>query len=311
MKSPALGIAIVILLLVIVGGLYWMYTSQLSTSAPTSPSATTITPTTPQKEVTYSCQKGSMVAGYSASSVHLVLSDGRIFNLPQVTSGSGIRYELNAGTPQDMVFTSEGSNAFFTEDGKSTYTDCVAGTDTSTAASGNVMMRSFTDEGKTFTFTYPNAFTVSGGGTGYTQDWMLNATTEGLLLAKVTVPQSYLPKTNFVGATLTVGTSSDTSAVAQCLAAPQNGGPTAAAKTVVTVHGVQYTQYVTTDAGAGQMYYTTSYRTVRHDQCYAIEYTIHSSNIDNYPSTSGITVFDQATIQNALQNIIQSFTFLS
>jgi len=299
--SPTLAIIIVILVLVIAGALYWAFTPRVQ--APTT--TATSTPSAAQNVVTSACDAGKdITAAYSSNSVHLSLSDGRMFTLPQTVSGSGIRYEQGAGTPQNIVFSSEGSNAFLTENGTMTYTNCVAGTNTG----GTSGMKSYTDAGHTFTFTYPNTFTLSGGGVGYSQDWMLNSSASGLLLVKLTLPGPFEPKTNFGDATLTVGTSSDPGAVAQCLSVPVNGPPVQ--KSVVTINGTTYTKYVYSDAAAGNLYQTTSYRTVYNGQCYAVEYTIHSSNIGNYPPNSGITAFDQAKVQNALESVVESFKFL-
>ncbi len=82
-------------------------------------------------------------------------------------------------------------------------------------------------------------------------------------------------------------------------------------KAEASINGVTYTKLESSGAGAGNLYETTSYRTVHNGQCYAIEYTIHSSNIANYPTESGITAFDKAKVQNALESIVQSLSFSS
>ncbi len=167
----------------------------------------------------------------------------------------------------------------------------------------------YTDPNHVFSFSYPSIFTLSGGTMGYTQEWMNNATTTGLALVKVVVPQSFELNTNFSDARFTVGTSSHPDAVRSCLAAPASGSPIQ--KTQVSIHGVVYTKYTTMDAAAGNRYETTSYRTVHAGQCYAIEYTIHYGNIQNYPTDSGITEFNKTKVQNALETIVQSFSFSS
>jgi hypothetical protein len=79
----------------------------------------------------------------------------------------------------------------------------------------------------------------------------------------------------------------------------------------VTINGVTYERVVTSDAGAGNLYLTTSYRTVRNNQCYAIEYTIHSSQLGNYPPSMGITAFDQNKVTAVFEGMVQSFKFIS
>ncbi len=81
-------------------------------------------------------------------------------------------------------------------------------------------------------------------------------------------------------------------------------------KSTATVNGIKYTIFVSTDAGAGNRYETTSYRTVQHGQCYAIEYTIHYAVLENFDPSSGVTGFDQKKVHDALDGIVQSLQFL-
>lgn len=188
-----------------------------------------------------------------------------------------------------------------------TATSTVSST-TQTATTSSSTTTTYTDPGKTFSFTYPTQFNLSGGGGVYSQDWMVNSSANGMLLVKVTIPQSFEPKTNFVDANFTVGVSAHPDAVASCLTAPKSGGQVQ--KSLVTINGVAYTKYVSTGAAAGNLYETTSYRTLHGGQCYALEYTIHSGNIQNYPA-GAVAAFDHAKIQNVLEGIVQSFTFRS
>jgi len=250
----------------------------------------------------YLCRDGKSIdASYTAKNVTLTLSDTRAFVLPQVMSGSGTRYESGP-----TVFVTKGDNAFLEESGTQTYVDCVAnGSPTTTATNG---MKQFTDSGGTFTFMYPSTVSVTGGGIGYSQDWMLNATTSGLVLAKALLDGSFQPHTNFGDAKLTVGTSADPSAVATCLTYNPSGGP-ATASTKQTINGTTYTVMHANDAAAGNRYDTTSYRTVRNNQCYVIEYTIHYGNIQNYDASSGVKEFNEAAISKVMDGIVQSFRF--
>ena len=304
--TPLIAIGIIIVLLIIAGAVYFLMVPKAS-----APTTTATSTASSQNVVSYSCDTGTIQAAFeipaqttATGSVSLMLSDGRSMTLPQTISGSGIRYETGANTPQDIVFASEGDNAFLSENGKTTYNNCVVNGSTGDASG----TQTFTDQGKTFSFSYPSIFKISGGGVGYSTDWMQNATTSGLLLVKATLPSSFEPKTNFANATLTVGTSADPTAISECLtyAAGGNG----VKKSSVTINGVAYTKFLTSDAGAGNFYQTTSYRALRNSQCYAVEYTIHSSNIGNYSPDQGITAFDQAKVQNALESIVQSFKFL-
>jgi len=74
----------------------------------------------------FACAEGKSVhatfVNGAASSVRLVLSDGRKLSLPQARSGSGARYANGDGS---FVFWNKGKTAFIEEGGKTTYADCV------------------------------------------------------------------------------------------------------------------------------------------------------------------------------------------
>ncbi|MDR3547147.1 MAG: MliC family protein [Candidatus Pacebacteria bacterium] len=254
--------------------------------------------------VTYLCDNQRIIAAqFGSSSVTMALSDGRSFQMPQTMSGSGIRYEQGSGTAQDVTFVNEGDNAYLMENGSTTYDNCVVN---ATPTGTNGSSSSFTDQGKTFSFGYPTQFSVSGGGVGYTQNWMQNSTSSGLLLAQLSIPGTFQPNSNFGDAKLTVGTSPDPAAVANCLA-QTNGNR--ATSSIVTINGAQFTKIVYGDAAAGNRYDITSYRTVRNDQCYAVEYTIHYGNIQNY-TPGAVTEFNESAVQSVLEGVVQSFKFL-
>ena len=301
--------AIIALIIIVVGGYFAISKNLFNTSPTPSATSTVATSTSPViNAVSYSCEDGKSIgAAFTQTSVALSLSDGRSLNLPQTVSGSGIRYEMTATSTQaptstDIVFWSEGNNAFITENASSTYQDCLAGTVTKGQNSN-----SFTDASKTFSFSYPTDLSVTGAGVGYTQDWMTNATTSGMILAQVKIPKTYLPGTNFGDAKFTVGTSADASAVSTCLTYNPAGGR-ASTSTTVTLGGATFTVLHSSDAGAGNYYDTTSYRISRSSQCYAIEYTIHYSNFQNYPK-GAVKQFDEAALATKLDAIARSFAF--
>lgn len=290
---------IVILVLVVIVG-YSVVHKTPATTVPPIVTAPVVTAT-----ANYSCDNNTTIkASYASNSASVDLSDGRHLVLPQTVSADGARYQQGA-----VLLVTKGDQAFLQENGVTTYGNCLAGatvpTDSSQATNG---LKSFTDQGKTFTFSYPQEFTLAGGGIGYTESWKTNTDgTLGLILATVNVPQSYQPKTNFGDAKFTVGTSSDPKAVKACLTDTSGNG---VIKSAATINGVKYAVFDSTDAGAGNRYQTISYRTVQNSQCYAIEYTIHYAAIENYDPSSGITSFDQQKVHGVLDGIVQSFTFL-
>jgi membrane-bound inhibitor of C-type lysozyme len=291
MNKPSAVVGLIALILILGAVGVYSYTHTTKTVAPTVTST-----------ASYLCRDGKTVdAAFTASNVTLTLSDTRALILPIAVSASGMRYEN--GTE---VFVGKGSNAFLEEKGTQTYVDCVAaGSQSATNTSGE---KQFSDSAGTFVFMYPNTVTVSGGGIGYTQNWMENASSSGIVLAKAVLGKAFQPKTNFSEATLTVGTSADPSAVSTCLTYNPTGGP-ATAPVKQTINGTAYTVLHSSDAGAGNRYDTTSYRTLRNNQCYVIEYTIHSTNLGNYDPSQGIKAFDVAAVTNVLDGIVQSFRF--
>ncbi len=164
--------------------------------------------------------------------------------------------------------------------------------------------KTYTDQGGTFTFAFRSDFSVSTKAETGTA-WTAPASTAGIVLAKILVPASFEPGTNFGDATFTVGASTDPSAVATCLQSLAGGTGSA----VLSIGGTQFTKLEFQGAAAGNRYDTTSYRAVRNGQCYAVEYTIHYSVFENYPK-GAVKEFDEAKATMALDEIAKSFQFL-
>lgn len=258
--------------------------------------------------VTFYClQNRSMRASFSTSTVVLELSDGRSVTLPQQRMGSGIRYEATtttASSTEDFAFISKGDTAFLSEDGLQTYKQCIA----AHLGNGAPGYRTYSNQGKTFVFTFPDAFSVTGRdiGIGYSTNWAALATTSGMKLAEVLVSKNYLPGTNFNDATFSVGASANPSSIATCTHNPSGSRGSSA---VTVINGVSFTKLSFQDAAAGNRYDTTSYRTIRDNMCYAIEYTIHYGVFQNYPAGS-IRQFKESKLRDVLDQVVQSFHFL-
>ncbi len=157
-------------------------------------------------------------------------------------------------------------------------------------------------------FDYNAFFMTNKQETAPTTDWMLDATTKGVLLGTVVVPRGFMPNTNFSEAKLTVGRSSDPAAVKSCLV--PTGAGAGVEGTDAVISGFAFKKFVFGDAGAGNRYDTTSYKGIVNGDCYAVEYTIHSTAIGNYSPDQGITEFDKTKIVNEMENIINSMHFL-
>lgn len=286
---------VVIVLLVVVG---YSIAHKTPAEAPIIPVGTAPIVTS---MANFACDGGSSIAAsFSDQSVALKLSDGRSLALPQILAADGAQYQLGS-----ILFINKGDQAFLKEGDNTTYNNCINGSQGTTVDGRKV----FSDNGKLFTFTYPQSFILSGGGIGYTEDWKTNVDdkTLGLVLATVTTPENYQPKTNFGDAKFHVGTSSDPKAIKNCFI--DNSG-IGVIKASTTVNGIKYTKFISTDAGAGNRYQTTSYRTMQDGQCFALEYTVHYAALENFDPSSGIKGFDQTKVQTDFDSIIQSFTFL-
>jgi hypothetical protein len=161
-----------------------------------------------------------------------------------------------------------------------------------------------------FSIAYPIDFSIDQNySVTPSTDWRLGANSNpGNLYFTITVPSAFEPQTNFADAKLTVGASANNKAVADCLVADPSGGPPSATSTT-TINGIQFTVFKSSDAGAGNYYETTSYRTVYSGQCYAIEYTVHSSQIGNYPPQYNLQPFDDNQITSLMDRIVGTFQF--
>jgi membrane-bound inhibitor of C-type lysozyme len=247
-----------------------------------------------QNTVTYYCREGVVKVTYMDRKVRLILPDGREFVLPQAVAASGTRYSNGR-----IEFWSKGPNAFVTESNKTIYSDGVAGT--VRYSEGTAI---FTDSMKSFSFCFPRHFRLSGKGIGFTTDWRAGAVEPGMVLAMVTIPKSYLPKTNFSEARLIIGKSSNPEALKHCFEEPQGS---ASRRERVLINGVPFIRFAFSDAGAGNLYETVSYRTKHGEECYAVEYTVHSTNIGMYSPDQGIQEFDKAKAFKVLDTMAQSF----
>lgn len=261
---------------------------------------------TPPPSATYYCSDDrTMQVTFPTGLANVVLSDGRTFELPQTPTGSGMRYEdTSTAYGTTVVLVGKGDNAYLTENGKTSYEDCTAAEVLESDAPGYA---TYTDADKTFTFALPTNFSVAGSAIGLTESWSAGASTIGAVLARLSVPASNQPGTNLSNASFTVGGSVDPAALSNCLKSPVGTASTSASQT--KLGDVAVTKLTFSDAAAGNRYDTTSYRALHNSQCYAIEYTIHYGNIDNYPKGS-VEEFDKAALTASLDEVARSFRFL-
>jgi hypothetical protein len=162
-----------------------------------------------------------------------------------------------------------------------------------------------------FSIAYPIDFPTQDNYTlAQSTDWRVNANgASGIQYFTLSIPSAFEPQTNFAGATLTVGASANAAAVANCLVADPGDGPASTTSTVM-INGIAFTVFQSSSAGAGSLYQTTSYRTTHAGECYAVEYTIHSSQIGNYPPQYNLQPYNQAQATDVLDRIVGTFKFM-
>lgn len=129
----------------------------------------------------------------------------------------------------------------------------------------------------------------------------------GLKPFTLAIPKAFEPQTNFNEATLSVGTSDNNKAIMQCLV-PETTDNQSTTFTKM-INGTLFTVFHLTDVGAGNIYEMTSYRTLHAGQCWAVEYTIHSSEIGNYPQEYQLKPLDGAKLHDVLDRIVGTFQF--
>jgi hypothetical protein len=161
-----------------------------------------------------------------------------------------------------------------------------------------------------FSIAYPLDFAVdTNTNVTPTTDWRVNTQDLGVKVITITVPKTFEPQTNFVDATLTVGYSQNSKAVADCLVADPGDGPETGTSNA-TINGTNFTVFTSSDAGAGNIYKTTSYRAVHSGSCYAVEYTVHSAELGNFPPSYDLTQYSDSMIDAVLNRIVGTFRFI-
>ncbi|MDD5739112.1 MAG: hypothetical protein PHY72_04320 [Candidatus Pacebacteria bacterium] len=164
-----------------------------------------------------------------------------------------------------------------------------------------------------FTLKYPADIALIKLGDGsLSYDWESFTDFQGVKIAQVFIPQSFEPNTNFSGAWVNIGQSSNPQAVANCLNPYPN--PSAfseqAATTSQTINNIVFSVSLGVDAGNNNTYKFTGYRTIRNNQCFAVNLVVHYSNFQNYPQ-GVIQEFNYNKAYSLLNEILQTFTFIN
>lgn len=179
---------------------------------------------------------------------------------------------------------------------------------TPTATPDYSTWRTYTNQKFGISLKYPATFLLKPGQTGPLAEWELYGLTNGNEIASIQIPRSFEPRTNFGDATLRIGVSTESTAVTECLNPPSSSGyqDVYASR---TINGIVFREFIRSEAGAGNYYEFTSYRVIRNGGCEVLEYVIHHSNIQNYPTESGIREYDGQMVVDALESVLDTVRF--
>lgn len=163
--------------------------------------------------------------------------------------------------------------------------------------------QTFADELNAVEFKYPSEFTLQKGDVAPTISWRVDAdpAVQGIELATVRIPRDFEVGTNFGDATFHVGVSNAPKAVIGCLKSDFGRNQ---ATSSATVNGNVFTTFEGSDAAAGNRYDTEAYRLVLNGRCYAVDLTVHSTVIENYPPEFGIKPFDRTKVIDLLSAML-------
>jgi hypothetical protein len=148
-----------------------------------------------------------------------------------------------------------------------------------------------------FSFSYPNSFVQVTATYGNLSNQIIQAQ----------LGRTDYPKTNFGDADFNVSQEAAAN-LAACLKFQYPAAPTPATPPQKEINGTNYYLLKGDDAGAGNFYNSTIYRTFINGNCFELNQTIHTSDIGNYtPGT--VTQVDTVPIQAMLDGILNSFKF--
>ena len=168
--------------------------------------------------------------------------------------------------------------------------------------------RSYTNQKFSIYLKYPDTFQLKPGQTGPLAEWQLYGLTDGNEIVSIEIPRSYQSRTNFGGASLRIGVSTEATAVKACLNPPSSFGYKDAYVQRM-IGGAVFREFTRSESGAGNHYSFSSYRAVRNGGCEVFEYVIHHSNLQNYPLESKVREYDKIVVTKALESILDTVGF--
>lgn len=221
--------------------------------------------------------------------VKVELSDGRLLELPQTISASGVRY---ANQDESFIFWNKGNGGFVMEKEVQTFQDCV-----SVAQDLGDLPNVYRDPTGLFSLRYPKDYLVK---TDY-QYFGLGPDKE-IGGVKFVIPEAMATGTNL--------SSFDTGVSIEKLSDTQECSALAfiydnqKVKTV-TDNGTEYSVAETSGAGLGNLYEEKVWALPGTNPCLAIRYLTHLTNIFNYP-TGTIKEFNRENLISQFDRIRRS-----
>lgn len=164
-------------------------------------------------------------------------------------------------------------------------------------------IRSFLYENPEFGFKlwYPEGSAMRQEGF----EGFLRVTSGGANAVGIFLANSLFAGTNLDEAAVSVGASSDPAAIANC---DKAADPEEKSGGAVIINGIAFNSFNAVGVGAGNIYESKIYRTVRNGSCYEIVEILHSGNIGNYPSGTAAE-FDKPKFSGILEKIARTFVF--
>ena len=121
-----------------------------------------------------------------------------------------------------------------------------------------------------------------------------------------TIPNTMFEKTNLAEAGVYVGATTSPLITSLCNIADTSEGETATSTR--TINDVTFSVFTSNDAGAGNYYDRTAFRTLRNGTCYEVVEVLHSAQIGNFPEGT-VSPFNRDEIVGYLEGMVNTFEF--
>lgn len=181
-----------------------------------------------------------------------------------------------------------------------TFVENIPGLNTNPAIIPDVKSVSYKNDDYKISFWYPETAQLKTSG--------FDSFVTGLKLPVIAVslPKEMFAGTNLKEAVVAFGIDTSASAVTNCY---RLDNAEVVASSTKNVNGIEFRVFESTDAGAGNLYESKTYRFVKGDYCYEINEVLHSTNIYNYePGT--IKEYDKTKFVGILERIVSTFVFI-